>query len=351
MHQLTLDNVTKRFGKQTVLSSFSLEVPKGAFVALLGPSGCGKSTLLRMIAGLESLNEGSISIAGRDVSRLPPERRNVALMFQSYALLPHMSVFENVRFPLRMRGSHNRDVQNSKVEDTLTLVHLEAFANRRPRQLSGGQQQRVALARAIVAEPNLLLLDEPLSNLDARLREDMQVELMRLHKQLGLTTVFVTHDQSEALALADHVVLMNHGRIEQQGPPEEVYSRPRTVFAAEFIGGANILTMDVRRSAKTWLGCLPDGTSIKLANDPEPRPGPSKFMLRKEAVKLSPVEGMVKIPALIEGRNYLGSHVRSVINAGGQTLIAVSTPGEARLDTERLEIGWMPEDLLPLEDE
>ena len=216
MEQLVVKSVVKRFGEHTVLQSFDLTVAKGQFVALLGPSGCGKSTLLRIIAGLETPNGGDVLIAGRNVTELAPEDRNIALMFQSYALLPHMTVLENVRFPLRMRSNLSRAEQEKRSMEALALVKLDPFSSRYPRQLSGGQQQRVALARSIVAEPDLLLLDEPLSNLDARLREDMQIELKRLHEELGLTTIFVTHDQDEALGLADTVILMNGGRIEQQ---------------------------------------------------------------------------------------------------------------------------------------
>ena len=189
MEQLAIRSVVKSFGTNKVLQSFDLSVGRGEFVSLLGPSGCGKSTLLRIMAGLETPDSGSVSIAGRDVTGLPPEQRNVALMFQSYALLPHLDVLENVRFPLRMRSRQSRAEQEKRAREVLALVKLEGFADRYPRQLSGGQQQRVALARSIVAEPDLLLLDEPLSNLDARLREQMQIELKRLHDELGMTTV------------------------------------------------------------------------------------------------------------------------------------------------------------------
>ncbi|MEC9343040.1 MAG: ABC transporter ATP-binding protein [Pseudomonadota bacterium] len=344
MQQLLVSSVVKRFGEMTVLASFDLEVRKGEFVALLGPSGCGKSTLLRIVAGLERPDAGAITIAGRPVDGLAPERRNVALMFQSYALLPHMSALENVRFPLRMRSSLAREAQR----EALSLVRLEHLSQRYPRQMSGGQQQRVALARSIVAEPDLLLLDEPLSNLDARLREEMQVELRRLHESLGLTTIFVTHDQSEALGLADRVILMNRGRIEQEGTPEAIYGRPRTVFAADFLGGANIVRLEVSRSGDGWRGKFPDGTTVALAASPELETGLRPFMLRKEAISLEPDGAMTTIEGAIEAQNYLGGQTRSLIRAGGVELVAVTGTQATAAGRRATRIGWRTQELLPL---
>jgi len=222
--------------------------------------------------------------------------------------------------------------------------------------LSGGQQQRVALARSIVAEPDILLLDEPLSNLDARLRDDMQVELKRLHERLGLTTIFVTHDQNEALALADRVVLMNRGVIEQQGSPEAVYGRPQTVFAADFIGGANILELEVMRSGEAWLAAFPDGTQVRLAGQDGLAPGRRHFMLRKEAIGFlrdgapddGPGDGHVRISGVLETRNYLGSQIRSVIRAGGVQLIAMTDASLPAPKSGAVTISWCADDLLPL---
>lgn len=349
MYQLAVQSITKRFGELVVLDEFDLEVERGEFVALLGPSGCGKSTLLRMIAGLERPDAGEIYIAGKSVSGMAPEKRNVALMFQSYALLPHLTAVENVRFPLRMRGDHPLGEQRQKALAALSLVKLDHLAERYPRQLSGGQQQRVALARSIVAEPDLLLLDEPLSNLDARLREDMQVELKRLHESLGLTTIFVTHDQTEALGMADRVVLMNRGMIEQQGSPEEIYRRPRTVFAADFLGGANIMELDVTRSGRSSQAKFPDGTVIGLAPAHDIKPGKHKFMLRKEAISFNPGKGMTSVKGLIETRNYLGGQTRSLIQAGGIEIIAVTDSGKTLAAKREVRIGWQLEELLPLE--
>lgn len=240
MTAVHLDNVSKSFGGVQVIKGISLSIQKGEFVSLLGPSGCGKTTLLRMIAGLEEANGGSIHIGGKDSTRLPPERRDIAMVFQSYALLPHLNVLENVMFPLRMRRLGNRAEQRERAEAALKLVQLSHLAERRPRQLSGGQQQRVAVARAVVSSPQVLLLDEPLSNLDAKLRETMQEELIQLHRQTGLTTVFVTHDQEEALEVADRVVVINKGRIEQVGTPQDVWENPASPFVYGFLGDVNL---------------------------------------------------------------------------------------------------------------
>lgn len=349
MHQMSVRSVVKRFAELTVLAEFDLDVNKGEFVALLGPSGCGKSTLLRIIAGLETPDSGEIHIAGRNVSALAPEHRNIALMFQSYALLPHMTAIENVRFPLRMRGQLSRADQLQKAREAMTLVKLDHLAERHPRQLSGGQQQRVALARAIVGEPDLLLLDEPLSNLDARLREEMQIELKRLHESLGLTTIFVTHDQNEALGLANRVTLMNRGMIEQQGTPEEIYRRPRTVFAADFLGGANIFELEVSHSGQSWSGCFPDGTSVSLGESPDLEPGKCQFMLRKEAVRFNPDKSMSTINGTIQTQNYLGGQTRSLIQAGGIEIIAVTDSDKTETERHETQIGWRQDELIPLQ--
>ena len=351
MEQLVVKSVVKRFGEHTVLQAFDLSVAKGEFVALLGPSGCGKSTLLRIIAGLETPNGGDVLIAGRNVTELAPEDRNIALMFQSYALLPHMTVLENVRFPLRMRSNLSRAEQEKRSMEALALVKLDPFSSRYPRQLSGGQQQRVALARSIVAEPDLLLLDEPLSNLDARLREDMQIELKRLHEELGLTTIFVTHDQDEALGLADTVILMNGGRIEQQGTPEEIYRRPRTEFAAGFLGGSNILDLEVFMDKRKPMARFANGAIVALSATEALAPGQHKFMLRKEAISFDPDAAMVSVDGSVETLNYLGSQTRSLVSAGGLQLVAMTDPASARPQKAKLRIGWRPEDLIPLDTE
>ena len=239
MSGLRLVNIAKSFGDFKAIDDLNLEIGDGEFVTLLGPSGCGKTTTLRTIAGFYVPDAGEVYIKERLVNDIPPSRRNTGMCFQSYALFPHMSVFDNVRFGLRMRGV-SFDEQKRRVDDALRMVELEQLGARKPAELSGGQQQRVALARAIVIEPDVLLFDEPLSNLDAKLRESVRVEIRNLQKRLGITAVYVTHDQAEALVISDRVVIMNHGKIEQTGDPHWVYNNPKTSFVAGFIGIANI---------------------------------------------------------------------------------------------------------------
>src|SRR5215213_1211481 len=239
-----LSGLTKRYGDLAVVKDVSLAIDKGLLVCLLGPSGCGKTTTLRLIAGFIEPDEGRIRVGGRTISSPdrsePPERRNMSMIFQSYALWPHMTVFENVAYGLRLRSLPGQEVRR-RVEGILSVTRLTPLAARYPGELSGGQQQRVSLARALVVEPEILLLDEPLSNLDANLREEMRFEIRRLHDQYRYTTIYVTHDQAEAMTTADLIVVMNQGRIEQAGTPEDIYKRPRSEFVARFIGGTNIL--------------------------------------------------------------------------------------------------------------
>lgn len=244
---LAVENLSKAFGPVRALERISLEVPRGEFAALLGPSGCGKTTLLRLLAGLESPDEGQVLLGGRPLHTLPAHRRPINTVFQSYALFPHLTVYENIAFGLRARGLPAGQ-RGDRVDRGLTLVHLEEQAGRLPHQLSGGQKQRVALARALVNEPLLLLLDEPLSALDARLRAEMQLELRQLQQRLGTTFLLVTHDQAEAMSVADRIFVMEEGRIAQSGTPAEVYEKPRTRFVAQFLGSANLI--EARRNGQ-----------------------------------------------------------------------------------------------------
>jgi putative spermidine/putrescine transport system ATP-binding protein len=328
MSQVVLDTISKSFGSNRVLDGISLIIESGKLVSLLGPSGCGKTTLLRIVAGLEAADTGSVSIGGRDVTQLPPERRDIAMMFQSYALLPHLSVLDNVRFPLRMRRLGTGPEQLKRARAALDTVKLGAFADRRPRQLSGGQQQRVALARAIVSRPQVLLLDEPLSNLDARLREDMQVELIELHRQLGLTTLFVTHDQEEALSLADTVVLMNAGTIEQSGAPQEIYAAPRTQFASSFLGSANLVPVTLARSAIGTRARIADGAEVAV--DAPATADRGTLVLRQEDLRLRPAGTAIgqDFPAVVETRVFLGARIRYVLRVGEHRLRCLAPPGE-----------------------
>lgn len=262
--------VSKRFGNAVAVAGVNLKVPAGVYCCLLGPSGCGKTSTLRMIAGHETVSEGDILIDHRNVTNLHPSVRGTALMFQNYALFPHLTCQDNVAFGLKMRGMPKGE-RREKALSTLALVHMDAYKDRRPEQLSGGQQQRVALARALITQPDVVLLDEPLSALDPFLRIKMRAELKRIHQELGLTFIHVTHSQEEAMALADLMVVMNEGRVEQAGPPWEIFNRPRTEFVARFIGGHNVLKGRVERHASA--SCLLRGSAgqeyaIPLADVP-----------------------------------------------------------------------------------
>jgi len=324
MTSLELDRVKKSFGNVEILPEMSLKITKGSFVSLLGPSGCGKTTLLRLIAGLENVDSGAIRIDGHDVAHLPPEKRDIAMMFQSYALLPHLNVAENVRFPLRMRKIGTREEQEQQVGAALDIVQLTAKREHRIQALSGGQQQRVALARAIVSKPQLLLLDEPLSNLDARLREDMQVELREIHRKLQLTTLFVTHDQEEALSLSDHIVLIKQGHIEQEGSPQEIYTNPHSDFAAHFLGAANILNVEIRHTPSGWLAILDDGQTLPLPTGGGTEKS-AKIILRQEDMRLL-AQAPTGTPALqgeILTRIYLGHQSRYLLKIGEEEIRAL----------------------------
>ncbi len=254
---IDIRSVTKRFGDFTAVAEVSLQVRAGEFLTLLGPSGCGKTTLLRMLSGFETPDAGTIHIEGRDVTALPPYRRNVNQVFQSYALFPHLTVRENISFGLRMQKVAAEELRR-RVAEIVDLVALGGFEDRLPSQLSGGQRQRVALARALVPRPAVLLLDEPLSALDAKLRHQMQIELKRLQKRLGMTFVFVTHDQDEALTLSDRIAVFNQGRLEQLGTATEVYHQPRTAFVADFLGEANLIEAEL-------LAALGDNVRVRLS--------------------------------------------------------------------------------------
>lgn len=260
---IELVSVCKTFGDFRAVNDVSLSVPKGEFVSLLGPSGCGKTTTLNMIAGFQEPTSGEIRIRGKSQTRTPPEKRNIGLVFQNYALFPHMTVAENVGFGLRMKGAPRAEIDQA-VKASLKSVHLEGLDARYPKELSGGQQQRTALARAIAPKPSVLLLDEPLSNLDLKLREAMRVELKEIQEKLGMTFVYVTHDQEEAMAMSDRVVVMAGGVIAQQGRPEAIYNSPATSFVADFIGKSNILPVAVKQAAGDRREISIGGTPLTL---------------------------------------------------------------------------------------
>jgi putative spermidine/putrescine transport system ATP-binding protein len=261
---IEINHLEKGFGGTSVIRDLSLSVAKGELVTLLGPSGCGKTTTLRCVAGFISPDAGSIRIGGRDVLRVPPYRRHLGMVFQSFALFPHMTVFNNVAFGLKLRSVARTELEE-QVRKALALVRLDGFADRMPKQLSGGQQQRVSLARALVYKPKVLLLDEPLSSLDAKLRVEMRNEIRDLQKSLGLAAIYVTHDQEEALSISDRVALMNNGRIEQLSAPWEMYNQPRSLFAASFIGTSNIVPAQVASDGETKLLRLDEVLSLSSA--------------------------------------------------------------------------------------
>ncbi|WP_149538768.1 ABC transporter ATP-binding protein [Siccirubricoccus phaeus] len=322
MGTLTLDGLSRRYGATMAVERVDLQVAQGELVALLGPSGCGKTTTLRMVAGFVPPSEGRVLIAGRDVTRLPPYARDTGMVFQSYALFPHMSVAQNVVFGLEMRKV-NRAEREARVKEALRLVRLDGYAERLPRQLSGGQQQRVALARALVVNPAVFLLDEPLSNLDAKLRAEVRVEIRALQQRLGLTTLFVTHDQEEALTMADRLVVMDRGRVRQVGSAEELYERPADVFVAGFIGRCNLVPGAVegqglfRTAAGAVLPCALSGP-----------PGANMLALRPEAIAITPA-GADGMAARVSAITYLGAQTEYHLDLAGARLFAIRpTPAE-----------------------
>ena len=329
---LELAGLTKRFGSQAAVDHVGLAVEKGFLVCLLGPSGCGKTTTLRLVAGFVEPDEGEIRVGGRVVSSPartePPERRNMSMIFQSYALWPHMTVTENVAYGLRLRGLP-RDEVVRRVGGILDVTRLKAFAERYPGELSGGQQQRVSLARALVVEPGTLLLDEPLSNLDANLREEMRFEIRRLHDAYRYTTVYVTHDQSEAMTTADLIVVMNAGRIEQAGSPEDIYKRPRTEFVARFIGGTNIL-----RGRHLGSDAVDAGGGLVLrcgSGDFAPH-GDTAVSVRHHDIRLTSAEPASGEPNWAAGtvarQVYLGSHRDYLVTLGNGEAIRTVAPAD-----------------------
>jgi putative spermidine/putrescine transport system ATP-binding protein len=266
--------ITKRFGKKTVLDNFTLNVKGKEFVTLLGPSGCGKTTALNCVAGLVPLSEGRILVDGERLDTIPPEKRGIGMVFQNYALFPHMTVFKNISFGLELQKRPSEEIK-SRVEEVLSLVRLQGFEDRFPGQLSGGQQQRVAIARALAPRPKLLLLDEPLSNLDAKLRLDMRGELKNLHRELGLTSIYVTHDQSEALSLSDRIAVIHEGIIQQIGIPKEIYESPANLFVADFMGCENFFTLKIKAVESDGKTALleQNGFRLRLSNIPQPKIG------------------------------------------------------------------------------
>jgi putative spermidine/putrescine transport system ATP-binding protein len=326
---LDLTGIQKRFGDVVVVDDFNLAAERGEFVSFLGPSGCGKTTTLRMIAGFEDPNAGSIVVDGKDITHRPPNRRNVGMVFQSYALFPNMTVADNIGFGLRVR-KRPKDEIRKRVGELLSMIRLEGRGDRYPYQLSGGQQQRVALARALAIEPAVLLLDEPLSALDAKVRVALRHEIRSIQRQLGITTVYVTHDQEEALSLSDRVVVMNDGRIEQIGAPADIYNFPATPFVASFVGTLNLLTcrvvdaptgrMSVEGHEFHGAGPVdaPNGTTVSVA-------------LRPESIELGEAGGENRLRGPVQDVSFLGSIVRIRIDLGNAVLLSLDTFNDPHL--------------------
>lgn len=347
---ITLKGLSKRFGNDVVaLDNVDLTIEAGEFFTLLGPSGCGKTTLLRILAGLDSADSGSVEIGGRNVTDVAPHKRSVNTVFQSYALFPHLNVRDNIAFGLKMRGIGKAE-SNTRVEQMAASLKIDNLLARQIHQLSGGQRQRIALARALVNEPDVLLLDEPLSALDAGLRSDLQVELKRLQQRLGMTFVFVTHDQEEAMVMSDRIALLNGGSIEQVGAPPEVYERPRSRFVARFIGHDNLFPVSSRNgyTVNTELGMLTTESSAGGTA--------SLALIRPEIIELSapgsagadPTLALNRLPGRVRERFYRGATVEYHLDCGGQHIVAEATNSGERLFRigDQVQVEIYPEDVI-----
>jgi spermidine/putrescine transport system ATP-binding protein len=338
-----LDRVTKNFDDVVAVDDLSLEIPRGSFFALLGPSGCGKTTTLRMIGGFEEPTAGAIYLGDREVSGTPPYKRDVNTVFQSYALFPHLSIFENVAFGLRRKGTRGGNLKG-KVEEMLDLVQLSGYGKRKPRQLSGGQQQRVALARALVNSPRVLLLDEPLGALDLKLRKEMQLFIKALQHDVGITFIHVTHDQEEAMTMADRIAVMHDGRIEQLGTPDELYERPQTAFVASFLGISNMLTGTIAGPDEVR---LEDGTTVRVRNGSlNGRTGRVAVGIRPEKIRPDDHDPN-RLPGKVKERAYIGVSTQYIVETrnGNITVVVLNDrPGTVPLGPgDRLTLSWDPE--------
>jgi spermidine/putrescine transport system ATP-binding protein len=345
-----LRSVTKRFGDLTAVDAIDLAIGSGEFFTMLGPSGCGKTTTLRMVAGFEEATDGRLLIDGADVAGLPPHKRPTNTVFQSYALFPHLSVRENVAFGLRRKGTGSNEIDR-RVGQELERVGLAGEANRRPAQLSGGQQQRVALARALVNLPKVLLLDEPLGALDLKLRKGLQVELKRIQREVGITFVYVTHDQEEALTMSDRIAVMNRGRIEQVGDPEGVYERPSTTFVAGFIGVSNLMPGTVKKAGEKGEVELDTGVNVSTGVDGLAQGDRCHAVVRPEKLAIGTGgRGDPSVEGLVESSLYLGTSTQLIVQLPGDVRMTVLVPNADEAERQRLpgggakvKLSWAPE--------
>ena len=359
IEMVRLERCTKRYGGVTALAEIDLAIAKGEFVTLLGPSGSGKTTLLNLIAGMVAPSTGRIFIDGKDATELPPSGRGLGMVFQNYALMPHMTVFDNIAFPLRVRKLPRAEIRR-KVAEVLEIVQLPQVAGRKPRELSGGQQQRISLARCIVYNPAIILMDEPLGALDKKLREDMQLEIKRLHRELGITMLYVTHDQEEALVMSDRIVLLTGGRVAQIGTPDELYHRPRSRFVADFLGQSNLLDGRVEEHGPPV--CVRTADGLRLRSEPLPsEPAPTfqigesvSVMVRPENVTIETrSEPLGEVENTVDGTVAesitLGGVVRHYVTGqGGRTFISVefNRPGLRLLDKGTpVRLAWRAVDI------
>lgn len=345
---LQLKQINKYFGRSHVIKDVNIDFEKGHFVTFLGPSGCGKTTLLRMVAGFYEPDDGEILLNGKRIERIPPYSRNTAMVFQEYALFPHMNVFDNVSYGLRVKNRPKEEIER-RVKEALDLMQLKGMEDRFPNQMSGGQQQRVAVARALVMNPEVLLLDEPLSNLDAKLRESVRVELRDIQKKMGLSTIYVTHDQSEALSMSDMIVVLKGGVVHQTGSPQEIYFEPKTPFVADFIGTTNLLSVKGLGENTVSYGNdrIPTTKSVNAGQEYCLSIRPECLKLVKEAV-----DGQVNVKVTIQNKMFLGEKIRYFVNdsLGKEWIIDIYDPGRTILEGEvyaafPFEKAWLIEDL------
>jgi spermidine/putrescine transport system ATP-binding protein len=329
--EVSVVDLVKQFGEVTAVDGINLQMPAGEFFSMLGPSGCGKTTTLRMIAGFEQPTSGRILLDGDDMAYTPPHKRNVNTVFQSYALFPHLNVFDNVSFGLKRQKRPKSEIRE-RVAEALELVQLTGLEKRKPAQMSGGQQQRVALARALVLKPAVLLLDEPLGALDAKLRKALQIELKQLQQQVGITFIYVTHDQEEALTMSDRIAVMSDGRVEQVGPPQEVYEEPITTFVADFLGVSNLMTVTAHGESGGRCKVALGEFELYAANGDLRTTGETRMVIRPERVHLEPHEttGENRMPGMVENVVYLGNANQIIIGlAHGEKIQAlVQNTGE-----------------------